>query len=564
MTGLAGLETVRLVWPYPAFYTSDTAVTDLMALHFARGEWSFYYWGERYYGVLDQVLLAPIFHFFGQTPIVSQSFGLAILSLSLFVFFAYSLKTFGRWQALLLLALVAVPPLCFLQFSLGTYNYALGPLLGFCQLYWWASRPRDGRFSWHPFIGGLIAGFGWYYFRVILVFWIGIALEWFATRYDLRSLMERHGRAFEAVQLRAWLNLQSASVPVRVRRVLVGLNWLNVAAFAFAAGLWVCGDINTRVGGTKMRVAFSDTAALTVKIWIAIAAIAYWQVLWRWAKRAWIVPAFRLFTIGFLIGYAPALLGTLFGKPPGSPGRLSTLPEFYGNLRIVFGEILPLYLGGHGRTTVSYIAGTLLVIGWGATLAQLWRWFMGKEKVAPSALTFAAIANLFLVIAAVPLVDVWQGRYFLPFFFAAPLGAVWILSRLPPLPRAIMGAVLVVPYLGINAWTIRNWPLPIERQQTDQAIIRFLVDSGLKAGFADYWIAYRLTAISQEKVVIAPTGEKDRYAPYSTIALSQSRTFIVQQSSLSKGAHVDVRGQSYRVVSSHPVRSMSVIELERI
>jgi hypothetical protein len=44
---------------HPIYYSADTAILDLMAKHFLKGEFAFYYWGEGYYGILDPLLLMP-------------------------------------------------------------------------------------------------------------------------------------------------------------------------------------------------------------------------------------------------------------------------------------------------------------------------------------------------------------------------------------------------------------------------------------------------------------------------------------------------------------------------
>jgi len=52
----------------PRYYNSDTAVIDLMAKHALKGEFTFYYWGEGYYGMLDHFLLIPLVKMFGTNP----------------------------------------------------------------------------------------------------------------------------------------------------------------------------------------------------------------------------------------------------------------------------------------------------------------------------------------------------------------------------------------------------------------------------------------------------------------------------------------------------------------
>jgi len=59
----------------------------------------------------------------------------------------------------------------------------------------------------------------------------------------------------------------------------------------------------------------------------------------------------------------------------------------------------------------------------------------------------------------------------------------------------------------------------LSQETSDRQIIDCLDEHGLRGATADYWIAYRLTFLSGEHLIVAPDTGPRRYEPYE-IAVS--------------------------------------------
>jgi len=66
------------------------------------------------------------------------------------------------------------------------------------------------------------------------------------------------------------------------------------------------------------------------------------------------------------------------------------------------------------------------------------------------------------------------------------------------------------------------------RESDETVLAEQLRKRGLRGGLADYWVAYRLTFLFEERVIIVPWHEKlDRYPPYRTAVASQARVAYI-------------------------------------
>jgi hypothetical protein len=46
--------------------------------------------------------------------------------------------------------------------------------------------------------------------------------------------------------------------------------------------------------------------------------------------------------------------------------------------------------------------------------------------------------------------------------------------------------------------------------------------AGVRAAFADYWIGYKLTFLTDERIIVAPNSGVDRYPPYTAHVQAQA------------------------------------------
>jgi len=152
-------------------------------------------------------------------------------------------------------------------------------------------------------------------------------------------------------------------------------------------------------------------------------------------------------------------------------------------------------------------------------------------------------------------------RYFLPLMMAIPLGTIGCITAVAKHSRVIAFALLgcLVVNNGLADYRLASSAAGIDYYEL---VARRLIDQGYTAGYADYWIAYRMTAISHESLVLAPTENNDRYAPYLKQAQSQKKTFLLSNTPLASSGIMTIKGRHYQIVAQEVINGMTVDYLE--
>ena len=137
-----------------------------------------------------------------------------------------------------------------------------------------------------------------------------------------------------------------------------------------------------------------------------------------------------------------------------------------------------------------------------------------------------------------------SGRYFLPFIIPMSLGAAGFLLQLPIQRWVKAGIILLI--ITFNLWGTLDCALRqppgittqfYEPAQVDQSsmpeLVQFLQDNEELTGYTNYWVAYPLAFLSDERIIFTPrlpyhldmrfTRRDERYAPYARI-VDQSDT----------------------------------------
>ncbi len=201
-------------------FNGDEAIVALMARHILQGERPVFFYGQAYLGVTDPWLIAASFSIFGESV-----FAIRVVHIVLFagvVFTTYLLArryVQSEWGARAAMLWMALPPTMLTLYTtatLGGYTETLlfGNILLLMADGKWlrADRWRAGR--WLLF--GIVAGFAFYTFPLILVYVIPIGLlllyrlRWYAWRAYLVGLV---GFALGSVPW-WWALIQSGGVLV--------------------------------------------------------------------------------------------------------------------------------------------------------------------------------------------------------------------------------------------------------------------------------------------------------------------------------------------------------------
>lgn len=245
-----------------------------------------------------------------------------------------------------------------------------------------------------------------------------------------------------------------------------------------------------------------------------LAPTAAWLV-WRVRGRAWravaAVPAFALGAMPWLWSN----LGNGFSSldPPPSPVKGS----YVGHLSVLLHLGLPMTLGlrvaytsrwvGPRPVGIALYLVALAVVG--AALVR--RWPDGRLAVLV-VLSFPFLHSLLTLAGTVA-----EGRYTL---FVLPWLALALAHRADRrITAALLGAVaVVVTIAGLVDMRDLTSPFAPDRRvpRSLAALERGLAAHGVTRAWANYWVAYRLTFQTGERVIAAPTTS-DRYPPYTRL-----------------------------------------------
>jgi hypothetical protein len=563
---LAAVVRIPLVFTAHPFYSSDTAIIDLMARHFLQGEWAFYYWGEHYYGVLDPVLLMPLFKLFGQSIAVSGVVPFSFAMLFIVFFHRYVRNACGDWIAHGATLLVAMPSTIFLRYTFGTYNYSYGACMGIALLLLGQGLRSDNPKRWLVF--GLCAGFSYYYFRFAMLFYLGLLIAGWGL--DVAAgFMDQFRAEWAAGGRRAmwdrYLLLRGLPIHPVLRGLAVLFHLGTLLLLAVCLPLWLHGNVDRIVGGHRLHLSFWYTLRFTIYLGAMGLAFAYWREMVGWLKQAWARSTLRALGIGFLIGFAPGIAGAIMGQWPNSPGKVVSLPIWLANLDVIADFIVPSMIDAQPYREIQVFLYGFLTLGSGYMLLRTLLFIKNRLRGGRDSmpvLLLVGFISLFLGITAMQLGGVGTGRYLLPFMMALPLAQVLCLAWIGRHSRvlAITGVLFLAAANGLaDRQLIRQTrgPEPME------AVSHHLISKGYRAGYADYWIAYRLTAVSHEQLVVAPTGDNDRYPPYLLAARKQETPFLLSYDSIATSGILGIKGFQYRVTGADFINGLHVYYLKR-
>jgi len=440
---------------------SDSAIVGLQAMHVMRGEWSAFLWGSGYQSSADTFVAAALFAVFGKSPAV-----LVLSALGLHVVATLAVARLGERHARLARlpspafvgALVALP-LVFTTAAIHTY--ALYP-------------PRQASITLA--ILGLVAiDRASATARRDLVLFVGCALATAACAADPYALVFLPLAGGSALLAAFEAHLGLGLAPVR-REAAARRGVLRRLAFSAAGALVGAAPMLAlwRSQGAKMGVVSMDASRFSHNLallrepcgpWAFGATSYYARTMMDYGP--WEMPrAYALFAKGgvcvFLALFPAALLLALFSRK---------MPFATRRAGLTGALALPLTLYG-------FLTSVMVMDHF--------------------SMRYLASIPLLLPFALVPLARVFGGRG--------------------------VAALLVAPLVaaGVSGWVsfgpdVRGpFVAELAPGPTDEALVEAtLAREGVTCAMADYWTAYRVTYVTEERLVVVPTHAKqDRYRPY--------------------------------------------------
>ena len=252
---------------------------------------------------------------------------------------------------------------------------------------------------------------------------------------------------------------------------------------------------------------------------------------------------------GAVLGFAVVfLLRWIAGvHAPQASLHLENIPN---NLRLLWTQCLPFALGIQVldfkeqllkpalRTLPKAIYYPQLIAGYGFVvlvlsgialfLVKRIPWETRRLGLVGAVTALATIAAFSL--SVMPF-NFWSARYLGPLFWFAPFAMAPLAWRIPA--RAVpvtIGPILCVVAIGgwLSYGRLADGPLASSRNLAEKELGKFLVARDLRVAAADYWMAYRLTFILQERVIVVPLdASQDRYLPYRNAFLQTPRPALI-------------------------------------
>jgi hypothetical protein len=488
-------------------FNADEAIVALMARHILEGERPVFFYGQLYMGSMDAYLISGMFKVIGNQVWGVRLVQIGLYSLTIVTTALLGKQLTGKWKVGILAAwFLAIPNISttlYTTVSMGGYGEML--LIGNLILLTTVRIVKDLSFdqekvSFIPWFGlGFFCGFGLWVFGLTLVYSIPafIYLIWHCAHYDPISRLSKFLYPWRRNKLLNQ-NIFDKIEPVYQSRIwgaaLIGGVFGAIPWWAYAQRAGISNLLLELSGSAVAGVESLDLVGQVFQHIINLGLFGTtvmlglrppWEIRWLALPLA---PFVLIFWIGVIV-YSV--------KKTKSDFQLNPRNADYSHTPLLSGVVL------------------IVVIGF----------ILSPFGADPSGRYFLPVGVVMAIFAA-QAVWKWQtrwGKY------------VWI----------AVGVVLIFHLLG-TIQVARNYPPGVTTQfdavtqidhQYDPELIEFLEIQGENRGYTNYWVAYPLAFLSDERLVFVPklpyhqdlryTSRDDRYQPYDQIVNQSDRTAYI-------------------------------------
>ena len=535
---------------WEANFDSDEAIFGLMALDITEGEYVPTVYGTQHLGSIESYIAAFNFRIFGFDVVAFRAAGLALMALFFLAHTWYVHRTWGTWAASISLGFAAVPGFHILSWTyqpIGAYAALL--FLGTLLLILMQRSRLDSRGAGAvSLILGLIVGLGLWSNQMIVIYVVAAAFPAFVRSREWARLRQSLARF-----IRARVGLRPSEV---APTLVLGLGAVGVAAFF--------------TGACEPVWQFERLGQLGKLVLAAVGVGAALGMFQASVRKRQLLTQSALAAVGFTVGYSPLWIAWVTGRErPLSVIRASCPTGILSRGQLLAEQILPELFGVRSLAGIREMGGVPLLAS-GAVLLlstialawfvwrfrqQLWSlisWALPADPGAGEALTLGTLLLLPLALSVLGsnTIDVHSIRHLIVTWQAMTIVIGVCVTRVPAMPLPVKTVVLVAwaGYLGASniAYATTQWPAKFtrfDREATEQ-LETHLASADVSAGFADYWGAYALDFLTQERITIAPYNGLNRIPAYTEQAKSADRVaffFPEQRSPEPGGALEDLR-----------------------
>ena len=477
------------------FFDADEAVEGLMARHVLLGEHPLFLWGQRYKGVPEVYLTSAVFRAAGSSVVAIKAVTLACFITFLCLNFKLVERVCSRRIAWIATALSIVGPPSLVLWTLsGNAEIVMTLICGTVLLLavdaWGRASPPRNRLL---VLAGAAIGFGLWIHQYILYYVVALAIT---AAWETPGCLETLTSHLRQRSPRWVPSLLMVAAVVAVCYVLLG-------AIAFFGG-----GVDMRVAGARI------SATHPQKMWWIAGALCGLIVV------VGAVSAFRKqlvwFAIGFIIGYAPALAGRVSNHGVGAPIGRMDFASLLAALPDIAGVLLPMLFGFRdpaGRPTVYLVLFVVILLVIACSCRPVWR----RDLTAFFHVLVVVPPVLFLMSGSY--IDAQTYRYLMPMYAALPVVFAIGIDGVQRATRSGGAALLACVLLIFTAQQI-DWYHRLEPDRESAKTIACLDRAGARTGRAGYWLSYKITFLTGERIIVSPTDGIDRYPPYTQLVAS--------------------------------------------
>jgi hypothetical protein len=509
---------------WSANFDSDEAIIGLMARHILRGQVPTYYYGQNYLGSLDALLASVFLRWLGESPFALRIHHILLYGVFMILQAVWVHRAWGWRAALLSVIFVGWPnqhvffytykpnTAASLMFATGTLSLLL------------VSLNLKGKFSlvrW--LVVGILTGLG---------IWVHPLSVIYLAAWLIPAILFGHEWQKIYKIFSEWLALRSLTRRLWLGSLAVIMMFLLIVGAFFSSG---CQPTKIFKIVRISSLVLLGTILGTVSIAILILS----------ERRREVIRECSTFLVGALIGNFPQWQAWLFQGMQPSPIIPSCPNGVPSRLRLLVTDMLPIILGTSPlswlvQTTSfqSLLQGSVLLIGLLVVVKFIWQhrrilWSLGllvPDSVVPSfrdrlevQVMLLFIISVVLVVLGANTVDAWSFRYLLVAWQAQSVMFATILSRgwSRPKMRLVVTLVLIL-YIWQVGWSgllilSQRWQRTSDMYsaKTIACLENYMAQHGLRGGYADYWLAYPLDFLTQERLVFSPYNGIVRYPPYA-------------------------------------------------
>jgi hypothetical protein len=482
------------------FFDSDEAVEGLMASHVLQGELPAFLWGQNYKGVPEVYLAAAVFAVTGPSVIALKSVTLACFALFVCLQYVLVERLFSRAIAWMATAFLVFCPPSLVLWSLSANAEVVMTLLAGTVMclgidVWRRTGSRAAFLA-----AAAAAGFGLWVHQYIIYYWIALGLAIYHWLPQRRTVL---GRVVAAREIPAWLR-----VPTTVLAV-AAVVYVTLGAVAFLTGGFDLAAPGLRIGVRHPQKLWNIAAGLfIIVVLVRVFSLASLAGRRSGSTTSLVYPA----ALAFAVGFAPALAAYATGGGGSPPIARTDLAGMAAAIPPFVGEIVPIVLGLRSPTTgwlrVPFWLGLPLVFAIVASFVAL------RERPFTPLFHFLVFVTPLVFLLSGAFIDAQSYRYLMPVYGALSVVfalGVWRIFRW----SRVAGAITLAMGLSLFGLEQRAWYRELRPDGQSAAIIKCLDRSGVRAAFADYWLSYKLTFLTGERIVVAPENGVDRYPAYT-------------------------------------------------